>query len=276
MIGNKRNLWGMVTVITGASDGIGEELARTLSALDSRLVLSARRRKRLEELNHQLGGEHCVVASDISQPSDCQKIIDVTMQQYGRIDTLICCAGFGCAQPLETMSSKDIQYLLSTNLGGTIECCRLAIPIMKSQDEYNGYRGQIVIVSSACALRGVSHMSVYAASKAAQRGFAESLRVELRPAKIAVTGVYPLTVDTPFFQKIADSSMNPTAYVPGHKQSPEIVAEAIVASMRHPRLEVWPKPFSRMALIASMCVPRLTDWVMSGMSRRFLQDNRSR
>lgn len=273
MFGNNRNLWSMVTVITGASDGIGKELAKTLSVLGGRLVLSARQGKKLKELDQQIVGDHCMVSADVSQLGDCRRIIDVAMKEYGQIDTLICCAGFGRAQPLEMMGSQDIQYLLATNLGGTIECCRLAIPIMKSQEECNGYRGQIVIVSSACALRGVSHMSVYAASKAAQRGFAESLRVELRSAKIAVTGVYPLTVDTSFFQKIADSSMNPTAYVPGRKQSPEIVAEAIVASMRHPCPEVWPKPFSRMALIASVCVPRLTDWVMSGMSRRFLRDN---
>ena len=274
MFSNSRDLWGMVTIITGASDGIGKELAKTLSALGGRLVLSARRREKLEELDQQIVGEHSMVSADVSQLSDCRNIIDVAMKQYGRIDTLICCAGFGRAQPLETMSHQDIQYLLATNLGGTIECCRLAIPIMKSQDECNGYRGQIGIVSSACALRGVSHLSIYSASKSAQRGFAESLRVELRSAKIAVTGIYPGTVDTPFFKKMADSSMNPTAYVPGHKQSPEIVAEAIVESIRHPCPEVWPKPFSRMALIASACVPRLTDWVMSGMSRRFLRDNK--
>ncbi len=189
----------MVTVITGASSGIGRALAVDLAAQGGRLVLAARRLDRLEELARSLGGEHCCLASDVSRPEDCHRIICTAVEKFGRLDTVVCNAGYGLARAFDAMTEEDIRQIFNTNLFGTIECCRMAIAAMKRQEPRDGFRGQLMIVSSACARRGLPYFSTYAATKAAQLSLAEGLRIELKPFDIAVTSVHPVLCETEFF-----------------------------------------------------------------------------
>jgi NADP-dependent 3-hydroxy acid dehydrogenase YdfG len=175
----KRRLDQMVVVITGASAGIGRGLAEQLSAAGARLVLAARRLPRLEALNDALGGHHLCVQTDVSQPMHCQHLIDAAVRRFGRIDTLVCNAGFGVIGAAHQVDSDSMHELFATNVLGTSECIRHAVPAMLAQPHRDGYRGHVVIVSSAAARRGLPLFGAYTAMKAAQLSIAEALRVEL-------------------------------------------------------------------------------------------------
>src|SRR5437870_3976754 len=101
----RRGINGMVVVITGASAGIGAALARDLAARGARLVLAARRLDRLEDLNRTLGGDHLCVRADVSDPADCENLIRRAAGHFGRLDTLVCNAGYGILRPVAETSA---------------------------------------------------------------------------------------------------------------------------------------------------------------------------
>jgi short-subunit dehydrogenase len=267
----------MVTVITGASSGIGRALAIDLAARGSRLVLGARRLDRLQELTQGLPGEHYCLATDVSCPQDCNRIIAAAVEKFGRIDTVVCNAGYGLARAFDAMSEQDIRQIFDTNLFGTIECCRRAIPIMKQQECRDGYRGQLMMVSSACARRGLPYFTTYAATKAAQLSLAEGLRIELKPLGIAVTSVHPVLCETEFFTTATHrSGMSPAALAQGSKQTPQVVAARMVRAIERPCRELWPKPFSRLSLTIATAIPAVVDKVMCRIRDRMLRDHENK
>jgi NAD(P)-dependent dehydrogenase (short-subunit alcohol dehydrogenase family) len=269
-----RDINGMVVVITGASSGIGKALAIDLSGRGAKLVLAARRVDRLEELNKTLGGGHLVVGADVSRSEDCADLVSRTVEKFGRIDTLVCNAGYAFARPFEQMSEQDIRRIFDTNWFGTTECIRRALPIMKRQEPRNGYRGQIMIVSSACGRRGVPFFSTYAATKAAQLSLAEGLRIELKPAGIAVTSVHPELAETDFFSTAKNlSGMNPIALAYTRMQPVDCVARKIARAIARPCRELWPKPLSRVSLTIAVAIPSVVDFVLGGIRDRVLRDN---
>ena len=261
-------------MITGASSGIGRALAVELAARGSRLVLGARRLDRLQELARGLNVDHCCLATDVSRPDDCQRIIATAEEKFGRVDTVVCNAGYGFARPFETMSEEDIRLIFETNFFGTTECCRRAVALMRRQEPRDGFRGQLMMVSSACAMRGLPYFSAYAATKAAQLSLAEGLRVELKPYAIAVTSVHPMLCQTDFFSTATDlSGMNPDALAPGKKQSPEFVAARMVRAIEKPCRELWPKAFSRLSLHIAAAIPGVVDKVMYSMRDKMFNDH---
>src|SRR5437879_4704674 len=91
----QRTLTDMTVLITGASAGIGEALARQLSAAGAKLVLAARRLEKLEDLNRSLGGKHLCLRVDVSNPDDCAMLVDRSLAHFGRLDTIVANAGYG-------------------------------------------------------------------------------------------------------------------------------------------------------------------------------------
>ena len=91
----RRNIRDMVVVITGASAGIGKALAEMLAPRGAKLVLAARRADRLDALNAALGGNHLSVVTDVAKREDCKCLIASSIERFGRIDTLVCNAGYG-------------------------------------------------------------------------------------------------------------------------------------------------------------------------------------
>jgi len=271
----KRNLREMVIVITGASAGIGRALAEQLSAAGAKLVLAARRADRLNQLNEQLGGGHLVVPTDVAHMEQCEALISRSADHFGRIDTLICNAGYGLPRPVAMMSPDEFSAIFRTNLFGTVDCIRPAVAIMSRQEPRDGFRGQIVIISSAAGRRGLPYFGAYSATKAAQLSIAEALRVELRPLKIAVTSVHPVGTDTDFFttaEKLSGSVIPPRSAVEVH-QSAGTVARAIVRGIRRPVPEVWPMRIVRLLVNLGIMMPRLTDAVMSKHRRALGEAN---
>ena len=242
-----RRIEDMVVVITGASSGIGMALAAELARKRARLVLAARRQDRLEQINFALGGRHLCVGCDVSQPDQCERLIAATVARFGRIDTLVCNAGYGIMRTVAETTSDEVRRMFASNVFGTIDCARAAVVAMRSQPQRDGCRGQVMIVSSAAARRGLPYFGSYAATKSAQLGFAEAMRVELKPEKIAVTSVHPVGTDTPFF-KVAEglgAGKLPPDTRRGIRQTPEQVARRMARAIASPEAELWPHDAAR-------------------------------
>ena len=256
-----RNLNGMVVIVTGASAGIGRALAGELSPLGARLVLAARRRDKLDDLNRALGGKHLVAPTDVADPDACRRLIDAAYDRFGRLDTLVCNAGYGHVAPVAETDGDEMRRIFAVNVFGTTDCVAAAAPRMATQDGRDGWRGQVVIVSSAAARRGLPYFGAYSATKAAQLSLAEALRVELRPARIAVTSVHPVGTETDFFDT-AEATSGRKIQVEGRQivtQTAGQVADAMVKAIRRPTAEVWPFRPARLALSLGTLFPRLVD-----------------
>lgn len=259
-----RELKESVVVITGASAGIGKVLAERLHARGCKLVLAARRIEKLEALNRSLGGAHLCLQVDVSRPDDCSMLIEESVEQFGRIDTLVCNAGYGLVRRVDEMSTAELHQLINTNIVGTTEPIRHAVPVLRKNEIRDGWRGQIVIVSSAAARRGLPFFGAYAATKAAQLSLAESARVELADERIAVTSVHPIGTRTEFIEaaeRISHKPIESPKRTP-FRQSAQAVADAIVRSIRKPRAEVWPMRSSRWGLAFAAFFPRVADHFM--------------
>lgn len=259
-----RNLRNSVVVITGASAGIGKVLAEQLHGEGCRLVLAARRIDRLEALNRSLGGKHLCLQIDVSRPDDCKMLIDETIEQFGRIDTLVCNAGYGLVRRVDEMTTDELHQLINTNVFGTTEPIRNAVPHLRKNEIANGWRGQIVIVSSAAARRGLPFFGAYAATKAAQLSLSEAARVELADEKIAVTSIHPIGTTTEFIEaaeKVSDKPIEAPGRTP-FRQTAEHVCRTMVRAMKKPTAEVWPHRISRWSLSLATLMPKLGDRLM--------------
>jgi short-subunit dehydrogenase len=190
-----------VTSITGASDGIGAELARQLAlaarqkpAQTTVLVLAARDQAKLQAVAlacEALGATVMVRPTDVGQQDQCRGLIADTLSRFGRIDTLVNNAGMSAHALLEDVTDLSwYEDLMRVNLWGSAWVTHAALPALKAS------RGLIVAVSSLAGLVGVPGRTAYSTTKFAMNGFFESLRVELLPHGVGVTIAYPGVVAT--------------------------------------------------------------------------------
>jgi len=188
-----------VVIITGASDGIGAEIARQLAQRHGAalgLVLAARSKQGLETTAaHCRGlGAHClVVPTDVAQQAQCRALITQAMEYFGHIDTLVNNAGVSAQALLADVQADDLhwyQSLMQINLWGSVWCTHAALPYLKAR------KGRIVAVSSLAGLIGVPGRTAYSATKFAMTGFFEALRAELVSAGVSVTIAFPGVVLT--------------------------------------------------------------------------------
>ena len=178
-----------VVCITGASSGIGAELARQCAAQGARLVLAARDTARLAQMAAEceaLGGHTLVVRTDVGVEADCAALIERTIAHYGQLDVLINNAGVGASGLFRDVTDRSIfERVMRVNFLGSVWCTSYALPHLER------VRGRIVAVSSLAGLTGVPKRTAYGASKHAMAGFFDSLRVELDGSGVSVTVAYP-------------------------------------------------------------------------------------
>ena len=265
----------MTVVITGASAGIGEGLARALHARGARLALAARRVDRLHRLNAELGGGHVVIEADVGRREDCERLIDTAFSKLGRIDTLVLNAGYGQYPAVHDTTPDATRAMFATNVFGTTDCVHAAVPRMLDQSVRDGWRGQVMIVSSAAARRAVPYLGVYSATKAAQLSIAEAMRVELRPRRLAVTSVHPGMTRTEFGD-VAERAGGIKLPMSGRRgsQSVEQVVARMVAAIERPRAEVWPNRPLRWAMPVGAIFPSAIDRLLSVYRRKVEGANR--
>ena len=178
-----------VVLITGASSGIGAELARQCAAQRMRVAITARDAARLEDVAsacRALGADVFVVAGDVSIEQDCQRIVRATAEHFGQLDVLINNAGLGASGKFEDITDLTIfDTLMRVNYLGSVWCTAYALPYLKKT------HGRIVGISSLTGLTGVPKRTAYAATKHAMAGFFDSLRIELADTGVSVTMIYP-------------------------------------------------------------------------------------
>jgi NAD(P)-dependent dehydrogenase (short-subunit alcohol dehydrogenase family) len=200
---------------------------------------------------------------------ECRGLIEQTVAHFGRIDTLVCNAGYGVVRTVAETSPEEMRRIFATNVFGTTDCIHFALPVMAKQEPRDGWRGQVMVVSSAAGRRGLPYFAPYSATKAAQLGLAEGLRVECRPVGIAVTSVHPIGTDTDFFevaQREGGAALG-EFFKSGFHQSARRVARAMVRGVARPRAEVWPMRPARWAVSMGTVMPGVVDWVMGVFAR---------
>jgi len=183
-----------VVIITGASSGIGRALAYQLADEGAYLSLAARDSERLSQVAGECqirGGKALAIQTDVSEQSQCNRLIQKTVEEYGRIDTLINNAGQTMWARFDELGTLEpLEIIMQVNYFGSVYCTFAALAYLKQS------RGRIVAVSSLTGKTGVPTRSGYAASKHAMVGFFDSLRIELAAENITITIVYPDFVAT--------------------------------------------------------------------------------
>ncbi len=229
-----------VVIVTGASSGIGRELAYQLADQGAWLALAARDVERLDAVAEgcrSRGGRALVVPTDVAEQAACQQLVTRAVEAYGRIDTLINNAGVTMWALFEELSDlSPLERIMQVNYFGSLYCTYYALPHLKQS------RGRIVAVSSVTGKAGVPTRSGYAASKHAMVGFFDSLRVELAPHGVSVTIVYPDFVATETRQRAFGPDGRPLGVSPvqeGKVMTAETCARLIVrAAARRKREEI--------------------------------------
>ena len=231
-----------VIIITGASDGIGAEMARQLARSHGAgvaLVLAARNAAALELVAadcRAAGAQALAVPTDVAVQAQCLALVAAAAARFGRIDALVNNAGRSAHALLEEVPDLGwYEELMRINLWGSVWCTHAALPYLKQS------RGSIVAVSSLAGLVGVPGRTAYSATKFAMGGFFEALRAEVKAAGVSVTLAYPGVVAT----QIRHRGFNATGGALGHsslkedKAMPvEECAALIVAGMEARKREV--------------------------------------
>jgi short-subunit dehydrogenase len=256
-----------VCIITGASDGIGAEMARQLAAgrgKNAALVLAARSQDKLEAVAAQceaLGAQTLVVPTDVSQEQQCRSLVDRAVSRFRRIDTLINNAGISAQALFSDVKPADLHWyeeLMKVNLWGSVWCTHAALQQLKAS------RGRIVAVSSLAGLVGVPGRTAYSASKFAMTGFFEALRAELKSSGVSVTTAYPGVVAT----RIRYRGLNARGVAAGSSglkeegaMSVEECARLILQGMAQRRREVVMTAKGKMGRFAKLIVPGMVEAV---------------
>jgi 3-oxoacyl-[acyl-carrier protein] reductase len=201
-------LTGRCAIITGASQGLGAEIAAHFVAEGASVMLCGRDGATLgataERLAEQARPSQQVLScvADVSRTADVDHLVEQAMARFGRLDILVNNAGvYGPMGPIEAVDWDDWVAAIQINLMGTVYPCRAVVPIMKAQ----GY-GKIVNLSGGGATNPLPNITAYAASKAAVVRFSESLALELKAHRIDVNAVAPGALATRLLDQVIDAS----------------------------------------------------------------------
>lgn len=186
-----------IAVVTGASQGLGQALAKKLALDEFTVILVARTESKLNNVAGEIrekGGKALVMPTDISDAKAVDQLVRDVKEKFGAIDFLINNAGVFTTKLVEEMDIEDIKKDIDVSLFGAIICTRKFIPMIKSN-------GRILFIASAFGLMGAAGYSVYCASKAGIINFAESVRREVKSRKVSVHVATPGDIDTPAFRE---------------------------------------------------------------------------
>lgn len=191
------NLAGKVAVVTGASSGIGEAIAHELSRAGARLVVTARRLERLEALAASLEGECVTLGAPIDDPGTPQRLLDLALSRFGRVDVLVNNAGVFASGSVDTIDLDAVARMVQVNLQAVIRASYVFARALKAQQS-----GAIVNVSSVAAYLSSSSVGAYSGVKHALEVFTTALRVELGKSGVRVGSIAPGTTETEIFDHL--------------------------------------------------------------------------
>lgn len=225
-----RSLAGKTALVTGASSGIGEALARQLASQGVHLVLVARSQDRLQALAQELGTRHRVraqaLAADLAQPG-CAAALQARVQALGAtVDILVNNAGFGTYGPFEDIVAAEEQREIALNVAAVVDLTHAFLPAMLARGE-----GAVLNVASTAAFQPTPYLAVYGATKAFVLSFSEALWAEYQGRGIQVAALCPGAVETAFIAGLGDPAVRHTP-VFASTLSPEEVARRAVQALR--------------------------------------------
>jgi len=220
-----------VAIVTGGSRGIGKAVVELLASYGAHVVVNYVRDEDAAAATVNLAQSHGVKAlaiqADVAHVDQAERLVQETVEHFGRVDFLICNAGIWEGAPVESLSEELWNKTLDINLKGTWSVCRAVVPLMKQQRF-----GRIVIVSSTAGQRGEANVSNYAASKGGQIAFTKSLAPELGSFGINVNSVAPGWVETEMTAEVfadAEQRESISKGIPlGRAATPEEIAGPIV------------------------------------------------
>jgi NADP-dependent 3-hydroxy acid dehydrogenase YdfG len=244
-----------VSVITGASAGIGAATARALAALGHRVVLGARRRERIEELARATGGlDHEL---DVTDESSVRAFVKWLEESCGRVDVLVNNAGLALSQDaVESIDDEDLARMWETNVLGLLRMTRDCLPLIRRAPH-----GHIVNIGSIAGFENYKGGAGYTATKHAVRAITQTLRLELNGEPIRVTEIAPGMLKTEFslVRFKGDKERAAKVYEGVEPLVPEDIAECIAfAVSRPPHVDIDYMVIRPVAQAAAYMVARKT------------------
>jgi len=233
-----------VTVITGASSGIGAALAKQLGQKGHQLVLAARRVDELKKVAGETGAKAIVVRADVTVRSDVERIRELVLREFGHVDVWVNNAGRGITKPVMELTDREVDEIVAVVLKSVLYGAQTIIPLFQERRQ-----GHLINISSFLGrVPLASYRSIYSAAKAAVNVLTANLRMDLKTEYpgIHVSLVMPGMVDTEF-HKVAST---PSFVGPGGRtgrvmiQSAKEVASQITALIEHPVAELYTNPSS--------------------------------
>ncbi|MFO0846245.1 MAG: SDR family oxidoreductase [Gemmataceae bacterium] len=250
-------------LITGASQGIGRELALQLASEGARLVLASRNSGPLDEVTRECiarGAEAVAVPADLAEQAACRELVSAAVKAFGPLDMVINNAGVSMYAPFASVRDPAmVERIARVNYLGPMYLTWYALPHLRQT------RGRIVAVASLAAKFPGPGGTGYVASKWAMAGFFESLRTELRGDGVSVTTAYPGFVRTGIYTRFLNGEGVPgpdmTARVPRLAMiSVERCAARVLAAARRRRRSAMPTVMERMILAVNRLAPRLVEF----------------
>lgn len=258
---------GRVAVVTGASSGIGAALARALADAGARLVLAARGEDGLRETARRCGGagpDPLVVPTDVTSPEACRRLVDRTVDRFGRLELLAACAGVSMWARFDEIEDLSVlRRLMEVNYLGVVHPVHFALPHLREAG------GMVAAVSSIQGKVGAPHHTGYAASKHAVQGFCDSLRMELRGSGVDVLTVLPHWVRGTRLRRRAftgDGGRRGDDAAPRGRDAvePERVARAVLDAVRKRKRSVAVPGWLALLPLAAEAAPGLADRIVAG------------
>jgi short-subunit dehydrogenase len=226
-----------VIVITGASSGIGLATALAAAKQGAKVVLAARSQLTLADVVRRIqeaGGQATSAVADVSRREDVERIAEVALATFGKVDTWVNNAGVSAYGLLEQHQEHDARRIFDVNFWGVVHGSMVALPLLRQ----NG--GALINVGSEVSEAVAPLQGIYSASKHAVKGYTDALRIELLEAgeeQLSITLIQPTAVDTPFPQH-ARNYMTEEPKLPSPQIDPEDVARAILKAASQPERDI--------------------------------------
>lgn len=242
-------------VITGASGGIGAEIARLCAERGANLALMARSLDKLQLLKKELEARHgirvYVHQLDVAQTDMIENVFLAVKKEMGTIDILVNNAGFGIFREAHEAVVEEIKNMFNVNVVGLMACTKMVLPEMRER-----HGGHIINIASQAGKIATPKSSVYSATKHAVLGYTNSLRMEVSDFNVFVTAVNPGPIATNFFE-IADEKGTYVKNVQRYMLQPEYVARKVVDAMLTPTREINLPRWMNMGSIVFALFPRM-------------------
>src|SRR5579864_2477242 len=246
-------LEGKVAVITGASMGIGEAIAKLFLQEGAKVVLCSRDLARTKAAEQRIGGgaNTTSVACDVSKRDQVDALVKAAVAKFGRIDIFVNNAGFGLNDAVADMDMAEFRRMFDTNLFGAVECMQAVIPIMRQQGG-----GDIVNISSVSGHIATPYMSGYAATKHAMNAIGKAGRMELLRHNINVLTVSPGYIATDFVKNMVKGKQSERVGSSAkYAVGPEVVARDTLKGLLKRKREVVTPGFYKLVIRLYQAMP---------------------